>query len=191
MTTLVLKRPVSTLLVILAIVVFGVASLLGMPRELMQDMNMPMQLVMVVYPGASASDVDSLVVDPIEDAVSTLSGVSSVTSYANENMAMVMLMYDYGTDNDDNYSALKEKLDGLQSTLPDSCHTPSIMEMSVNSMPTMMVSVNSNGSADALKYAEDTVVPELEKLSGVAQVETSGGTENYVQVLLNEEKIIM
>ena len=189
MTKLVLKRPVSTLLVILAIVVFGVASLLGMPMELMQDMNMPMQLVMVVYPGASASDVDSLVVDPIEDAVSTLSGVSSVTSYANENMAMVMLMYDYDTDNDDNYSALKEKLDGLQSTLPDSCHTPSIMEMSVNSMPTMMVSVNSNGSADALKYAEDTVVPELEKLSGVAQVETSGGTENYVQVLLNEEKM--
>lgn len=189
MTKLVLKRPVSTLLVILAIVVFGVASLLGMPMELMQDMNMPMQLVMVVYPGASASDVDSLVVDPIEDAVSTLSGVSSVTSYANENMAMVMLMYDYDTDNDDNYSALKEKLDGLQSTLPDSCQPPSIMEMSVNSMPTMMVSVNSNGSADALKYAEDTVVPELEKLSGVAQVETSGGTENYVQVLLNEEKM--
>ena len=189
MTKLVLKRPVSTLLVILAIVVFGVASLLGMPMELMQDMNMPMELVMVVYPGASASDVDSLVIDPIEDAVSTLSGVSSVTSYANENYAMVMLMYDYDTDSDDNYSALKEKLDGVQSKLPDSCQTPTIMEMSVDSMATMMVSVNSDGSADALKYAEDTVVPELEKLSGVAQVETSGGTENYVQVLLDEEKM--
>ena len=189
MTKLVLKRPVSTLLVILAIVVFGVASLLGMPMELMQDMNMPMELVMVVYPGASASDVDSLVIDPIEDAVSTLSGVSSVTSYANENYAMVMLMYDYDTDSDDNYSALKEKLDGVQSKLPDSCQTPTIMEMSVDSMATMTVSVNSDGSADALKYAEDTVVPELEKLSGVAQVETSGGTENYVQVLLDEEKM--
>ena len=189
MTKLVLKRPVSTLLVILAIVVFGFASLFGMPMELMQDMNMPMQLVMVVYPGASASDVDSLVIDPVEDAVSTLSGVSSVTSYARENLAMVMIMYDYDTDNDDNYSALKEKLDGLESTLPDSCRTPTIMEMSVDSMPTMTVSVNSNGSADVLKYAEDTVVPELEKLSGVAQVETSGGSENYVQVLLDEEKM--
>lgn len=189
MTKLVLKRPVSTLLVILAIVVFGIASLLGMPMELMQDMNMPMQLVMVVYPGASASDVDSLVIDPIEDAVSTLSGVSSITSYANENMAMVMLMYDYDTDNDDNYSALKEKLDGLESTLPDSCQTPRILEMSVDAMPAMMVSINSNGSADVLKYAEDTVVPALEKLSGVAQVEVSGGTEDYVQVLLDEEKL--
>lgn len=189
MTKLVLKRPVSTMLVILAIAVFGISSLLGMPMELMQDINMPMELVTVVYPGASASDIDTLVVDPIEDAVSTLSGVDSVTSYAYENYAMVLIMYDYDTDSDDNYSALKEKLDGLESTLPDSCQTPSIMEMSVDSMATMTISANSDGGSDVLKYVNDTVVPELEKLTGVAQVEVDGGADNYVQVLLSEEKM--
>ena len=74
LTKLVLKRPVSTVLAILCLIVFGLSSVMKSPLELMPDMNMSMMIVMTVYPGASPDDVNELVTKPIEDRASTLSG---------------------------------------------------------------------------------------------------------------------
>ena len=80
LTRLVLKRPVTTLLAVLALVVFGFSSLTTLRLELMPDMEMPMKIVYTVYPGADSESVDDLVTTPIEDKVGSLSGVKSITS---------------------------------------------------------------------------------------------------------------
>ena len=91
LTKLVLKRPVSTVLAILCLIVFGLSSVMKSPLELMPDMNMSMMIVMTVYPGASPDDVNELVTKPIEDRASTLSGLDTISSQSKENMSIVML----------------------------------------------------------------------------------------------------
>ena len=111
LTKLVLRRPVSTVLAILCLIVFGLSSVMKSPLELMPDMNMSMMIVMTVYSGASPDDVSELVTKPIEDRASTLSGLDTISSQSKENMSIVMLKYKYGTDMNDAYDDLKKQMD--------------------------------------------------------------------------------
>ena len=182
-----LKRPVTTLLVVLALAVFGISSLLGLRLELMPDMDMPMMLVMTVYPGADPESVEELVSSEIESKVSSLSGVDSVTTYSQENSSMVLLQYDYSVDTNDAYLDLRAALDSVEKSLPDDCQSPIVMKMDINSMPSLTYSVSTTDGSDVLSLVNDDIVPELEAISSVASVETSGGRENYIQVKLDEE----
>jgi multidrug efflux pump subunit AcrB len=113
LTKLVLRRPVSTVLAILCLIVFGLSSVMKSPLELMPDMNMSMMIVMTVYSGASPDDVSELVTKPIEDRASTLSGLDTISSQSKENMSIVMLKYKYGTDMNDAYDDLKKLLNKM------------------------------------------------------------------------------
>lgn len=90
LTKKVLKRPVTTVLVVLCLIVFGLSSIFSSQLELIPEMEMPMLIVSAVYPGASPDDVDQLVISKIEDEIGTLSGVDSVTSMSSENFGMVL-----------------------------------------------------------------------------------------------------
>ena len=99
-TKFVLKRPVTTVLVVLCLFVFGLSSLLSSKLELTPDMEMPMLVVFATYPGANPEDVEELVTEPMEDSVATLNGIDRIISYSNENMAFLLLSYEYGEDLD-------------------------------------------------------------------------------------------
>ncbi len=189
LTRLSLKRPVSTLLLILALIVFGFSSLAGLRLELMPDMDMPIMMVMTVYPGADPESVETLVSSEIEGEVASLSGVDSVMSYSQENMSMVILQYDYSVDTNDAYLDLRAALDITASSLPEDCQEPMVIQMDINSMPSVMYSVSTTDGSDAFSYVNDTIVPELEAISTVADVEISGGRENYIRVLLDEKAL--
>ena len=189
LTKTVLKRPVTTVLCVLCLMVFGFISLFSSKMELTPEMNMPMMVISTIYVGASPEDVDDLLTRPIEDQVGQLSGIDSISSVSSENSSMVLLQYDYGTDMDKAYSDLKKKVDALESSLPEDAMAPVIMEFDVNSTPSMMMAVNNSGVNNLYNYVNDTVVPELEKISSVASVDLSGGREEYVRIQLIPEKL--
>ena len=189
LTRLVLKRPVSTLLAVLALFVFGFSSLMGLRLELMPDMEMPMKIVYTVYPGADSESVDDLVTSTIEDKVGSLSGVSSITSQSAENVSMVLLQYDYDKDVNDAYLDLRAALDQVKGDLPDDAQDPMIVEMNMDSMPSISYSVSTTDGTDALAFVNQDVVPELEALSTVAQVTVSGGQEQHIKVELNRDEM--
>ena len=186
-TKLVLRRPVSTALVVLGIIVFGVFSIPGFSMELIPDIELPMYLVNTVYPGADPTTIDELVTSKIEDAAETLSGVDSVASYSYNDYCMVLLTYDYGQNMNDAYTSLSAALDMLD--LPDDAQEPVIIEMDVNQVPTVSISATSSGSSDLMAYIDQTVVPALEGVGNVARVEVTGGRTNYVRVRLNEDSM--
>ena len=95
-----LKRPVTLILLLVTVLYFGVQSILSSPMELTPDMNMPMQIISVVYPGAAPEDISELITKPIEGAVSTLAGVDTISSTSAENISLVIIQYDYGTKMD-------------------------------------------------------------------------------------------
>ena len=189
LTRFALKRPVSTLLAVLALFVFGISSILGLRLELMPDMDMPIMMVMTVYPGADSESVEKLVSTEIEGDVSSLSGVDSVMSYSMENMSMVILQYDYSADTNDAYLDLRAALDITMTGLPENCQEPMVIEMDINAMPSLMYSISTTDDSDALAIVNDTIIPELQAVSSVADVEVTGGRENYVRVLLDENAL--
>ena len=151
LTRLVLKRPVSTLLAVLALFVFGFSSLMGLRLELMPDMEMPMKIVYTVYPGADSESVDDLVTSMIEDKAGSLSGVKSITSRSMENVSMVLLQYDYDQNVNDAYLDLRAALDQVKGDLPDDAQDPMIIEMNMDSMPSISYSVSTtDGYKNAL-----------------------------------------
>lgn len=186
LTKLALKRPVSCVLIVVALVVFSISSLLGFKLELTPSMELPMLIVVSIYPGADPETVDELVTKVVEDAGSSLSGVEDVISISMENMSQVLFQYEYGVDIDECYSDLRSALDTASLSLPDDVDTPTVIEMNMNSIPNMYISATELGDIDLLKVINESVVPELEKISGVAQVEVNGGSEEYIKVELNE-----
>ena len=186
LTKTALKRPVSCVLIVVALVVFSISSLLGFKLELTPSMELPMLIVVAMYPGADPETVDELVTKVIEDAGSSLSGVEDVTAISIENMCQVLFQYEYGVDIDECYADLRSALDTASLSLPEDVDTPTVIEMNMNSMPNMYISATEAGDIDLLKVINESVVPDLEKISGVAQVEVSGGSEEYIKVELNE-----
>ncbi len=189
LTKTVLKRPVTTLMVILCLIVFGLTSVLSSKLELIPPMDMPMLIVFTTYPGASPDDVDELVSQTIENETGTLNGIKGVTSVSNENYSIVLLEYEYGIDTNDAYDDLKKKMDTIQAQLPDDVQDPVIMEMNINDMPSITFAVNNDSQSNLYNYVNDTIVPEFEKLSSVASVDISGGQKEYVSIELISEKL--
>ena len=149
-TKFVLKRPVATVMALLCLLVFGISSVFSATLERMPETDQPMLIIMAPYSGAGPEDVCELVTEPIEDEVSTLEGVKSMSSSSSEGRAMVMLEYDYGTDMDEAYENLKKKMDSLERKLPDDVET-SVMEMNNNSSATMIPHRGSRQRAEPLR----------------------------------------
>lgn len=170
---------------LLCLLVFGISSVMNATLEQMPDTDTPMLIVMANYSGASPEDIDELVTQPIEDAVSTLEGIESMSSTSSEGRAMIMLEYSYEQDMDAAYDDLKKKVDSIRD-LPDDV-TPSIMEMNNNSSESMMLSISNPSQTSLYDYVDQKIVPELEKLSTVAEVSVRGGKSQYVKVELKSD----
>ena len=188
-TEFVLKRPVTTFLVVVSLIFFGFMSITNQKMELMSDIDMPMMIVSTTYAGASPEDVDKLITKPIEDGVSVLSDVKEVTSRSAENYGMTIIQYEYGTDMDEAYDALKKKMDAIKSKLPDGANDPTFIEMSMNGQPSMYLTVQNPTQENMYNYVGNDIAPEFSKLSTVASVDTTGGQKQYVQIQLIPEKL--
>ncbi len=188
-TRTVLKRPVTTLMVVLSLLVFGLTSVFSSRLELIPEINMPMLIVFTVYPGASPDDVMELVSKPIEDGIGTLSGLENSQSISSENSSVVLLQYEYGIDIDDAYNDLKKILDTLKTTFPDDVQEPIIIEMDINQTASVSLAVNNDTQENLYDYVDHEIIPEFEKLSSVASVDVSGGRAEYVRVELIPEKL--
>ena len=189
LTKTVLKRPVTTLIVVLCLIVFGFTSVTTNKLELMSALEMPMLIVTAIYPGASPEDVEALVVKPIEDEVGVLSGVETISSTSSENFGMLILSYEYGTNLDDAYNDLKKKMDALTPDLPEDVGTPTIIELDINAITSLTFAVNNDSVGNLYNYVDNTIVPQIEKLGCVANVDVAGGQAEYIRVELIPEKL--
>lgn len=188
-TKTVLRRPVAVIVLIAGMLIFGLSSVLSMPLKLIPDMQMPMLLVQIVYPQAGPEEVERLVSKEIEGECGTISGIDTITSYSRENVSIVLLQFEYGTDIDESYTDVQSAVNRAKSKMPDSINDPIIMEMDVNAQPVIELAVNSLNGDDVSSYVTEVFQPELEKISSVAQVEVAGGDDSYISIELIPEKL--
>lgn len=188
-TKMILHRPVAVFVLLLALIIYGSTSIFGMEMEQTPQMEMPMLMVSARYSGASPDDVEEMVTSVIEDSIGSMAGLKSMTSVSSEGSSTLSLEFEYGTDIEEAKNELQETLSMLSMRLPEDVE-PSIMEMSMNQSSIMTLMVDSSANEErALYYVENEVVPELEVVSGVASVESMGGTREYIRIELQEEQL--
>ncbi len=183
-----LNRPVAVIVLIAGLIIFGIGSIAGMSLQLIPDMEMPMVMIQTVYPMAGPEDVEKLVSKKIEDGCGSLSGLDTTYSYSRENISIVLLQFEYGTNIDDAYMDVREALDIVKPNLPSDARDPVVATMDFNAAAVMQLSVNS-ATEDVSEFVEKTLTPELDKISTVTQVEVSGGQEDYISIELIPENL--
>ncbi len=183
------KKPFTVLVAVIMVLVLGVVSVMRMTTDLLPDVGLPYLIVITTYPGASPEKVEAEVVRPMESALGTVNGVEKVVSTSAENYGMVQLEFSDGIDMD---STMVKVTGALQEVrLPELCSTPSIIELSMDMMATMYVSVHREGY-DIFKLSEfvnNTVQPHIERQDGIASVTTMGLVEQTIHIQLDPEKI--
>ena len=183
-----LNRPVAVIVLIAGLIIFGISSITGMSLQLIPDMEMPMVMIQTVYPMAGPEDVERLVTKKIEDGCGSLSGLDTTYSYSMENVSIVLLQFEYGTDIDDSYMDVREALDVVKPELPDDAKDPVVATMDFNAAPVMELSVDST-TDDVSEFVEETLTPELDKISTITQIDVSGGQEDYISIELIPENL--
>lgn len=176
--------------ILTTIVVFaGLYSGLNMKQETIPNIELPNLSVMTVYPGAAPDVVADNVTEPVEQRLKNLEGVKLIQSSSMANASSVMMEFDYGTDMDKATSKVEEALTDL--ALPDIAEEPEVTRISFNSMPIMAVSVSDDDrSLEALtETVEDDVIPSLESIDGLADVEVTGQQMQEVSLTFDEDAL--
>lgn len=184
------KKPVTTALVFVAVVIIGLFSLTRLSVDLLPEIETNMVMVMTAYPGASASDIEMNVSKPLENVLNSVSDLKHITSQSRENISIVTLQFEYGTDIDVATNDIRDKLDMVESALPDDVENPTIFKFGTEDIPILLLSVTADQSTNALyKILDDKVANPLARISGVGAVSIAGTPIRELQVYCDPYKL--
>ena len=184
------KKPITTALCFVAIVILGLFSLTRLSIDLLPDIETNTIMVMTSYQGASASDIETNVTKIMENTLNTVSDLKHITSQSKENISIITLEFEYGTDIDVATNDVRDKLDIVESALPDNVDNPIIFKFGTDDIPILMLSVTARESMPALyKILDDKVANPLKRISGVGAVSIAGAPERQIQVYCDPQKL--
>jgi len=179
------KRPLTTILIFIALVVMGIYSLNRLPIDLYPDMEFPFLTVFTSYPGASAADIETNVVNTLENSLSSLSNLKSITSTSSDNTSIMFLEFEWGTNTDEAANEIRDNLDFIVRFLPEDCEDPTLLKFNTSMMPILFYSVSAKESYAGLeKILDEKIVNPLNRIEGVGSVGVAGspGREIYIDV---------
>ncbi|MBQ3363336.1 MAG: efflux RND transporter permease subunit [Muribaculaceae bacterium] len=180
------KRPVTTILVFVALIVLGLFSLRSLPIDLFPDVETNTIMVMTSYAGTSASDIEQNVTRPLENTLNSVEHLKHITSTSRENVSVVTLEFEYGYDIESLTNDVRDKLDMVSSTLPDDANTPVIFKFSSDMIPIVLLSVQASQSMPGLyKILDENVANPLARVDGVGSVSIAGAPKREVHVYLD------
>jgi HAE1 family hydrophobic/amphiphilic exporter-1 len=184
------SRPVTFLMIYVAIIAIGLVSIINLNIDLYPDMDFPTVTVVTTYEGVSPEDIETLITRPIEESVASVEDVDEVTSSSREGTSVVMVQFKWGKDMDIASLDVREAVDFIKPFLPEDADDPFIFKFSTESMPILFLGVGGDYTLSELrKIAEDQIEPRVERIQGVASVYTQGGREREIHVYADDEKL--
>ena len=184
------NNPITTILVFIAVALFGIFSLVKLPIDFMPRIDTPYIMVITAYPGASAEDIEENISKPLENSLNGVDNLKHISSKSKENISTVFLQFEYGTDNDVATNDVRDKLDMAKNSLPDEANTPILFKFSTDEMPIMLLSVKAEESWSGLyKIIDEMVATPLARVSGVGTVSVQGIPERQLQVYCDPYKL--
>ncbi len=179
------KRPVTTILIFVALMVIGLYSLVRLPVDLYPEIELPFVTVLTTYPGASASDIESNVTRPLEDALNSVSNLKELTSTSSDGLSVIFLNFEYGSNLDEAMNDIRSNLNFVTRLLPEGSEDPTIIKFNSSMMPIIFYAITANESYSGLeKILDEKIVNPLNRIDGVGNVSLSGvpGRRIYVDI---------
>ena len=184
------NHPVTTALVFLAFAILGVFSLTKLPVDNFPDVESNTIMVMSSYPGASAEDVENNLTKVLENSLNGVANLKDITSNSRENISVLTLEFEYGTDIEVATNDVRDKLSMTNQTLPEGASSPTIFKFSADDMPIMIMSATANQSVSALdKILDERVATPLARVTGVGTVSVNGAPQREIQVYCDPNKL--
>jgi HAE1 family hydrophobic/amphiphilic exporter-1 len=185
-----IEKPVTTALIFVAVMVIGVFSFLNLPIDQFPEMDPPYITVMTTYPGASASEMETNVTKIMENALTSVDGLKHITSQSKDNISMVTLELEWGSNMDEAVNDVRSFVDMTKDNLPDNCGTPMIFKLSTSTMPICQYSITADETYAGLdKILNDEVIPQLNQINGIGNISLSGAPDRYVYINVNQQKL--
>jgi HAE1 family hydrophobic/amphiphilic exporter-1 len=187
-----IRQPVFVTMVMLLFVVFGTLAFAILPVELIPETAVSRITVTVSYPGANPSTVAEEVAEPIEDELSTLSGIDHLTTRARQGQATIIAEFQTVVNEDIAYQDVREKVSSVVPTLPDDAEDPVYQRFDISQLPILTMAVAGSGDRSPLelrRLVEEEIVPRVQRAQGVGAVSVNGGRERQINVLLNLEEM--
>ena len=184
------NNPITTILVFIAISIFGVFSLVKLPIDFFPHIETTNIMVITAYPGASAIDIEENVTRPLENTLNSVEDLKHISSQSKENISIVVLEFEYGIDSDVATANIRDKLDIATNILPDDVDKPIIFKFSTEEMPIMIMSIKAKESWSGLyKIIDERVTTPLARVKGVGTVSVSGIPERQIQIYCDPYKL--
>ena len=184
------RKPVSTALLFIGVVVFGLFSLWNLAVDQYPEIEIPQISVITTYPGANAADIETNITRVLEDNLNTVNDLKKLTSKSSDNVSMITLEFEYGVDLTEAANDIRDVVSRSQSMLPDDVDYPTIFKFSTSMMPVMMLAVTAEESYPALdKILDEKFVNVLNRVNGVGAVSVFGAPEREVQVNVDPRKL--
>ena len=184
------NNPITTILVFVAVAIFGVFSLVKLPVDLFPHIDSNYIMVITSYSGASAEDIEENITKPLENSLNSVEDLKHIHSKSKENISVVFMEFNYGIDPDVATADVRDKLDMVTQALPDEASIPIIMKFSPDEMPIMMMSIKAEESWSGLaKIIDEQVSTPLARVKGVGTVSVSGLPERQIQVYCDPFKL--
>ena len=184
------NNPVTTALIFIAMAIFGVFSLINISLDRFPKFDANVIMVMSSYPGASAEDIETNLTKVLENSLNGVSDLKDITSTSKENMSLITLKFIEGVDIDVATNDVRDKLDMVNSVLPDGASLPFIFKFSADDMPIMIMAATAKESLPALeKILDDKLATPLARVSGVGTVSVAGAPQREIQVYCDPNKL--
>lgn len=179
------QRPLTTILVFIGLIVMGLYSLVQLPVDLYPEVELPFVSVFTQYPGASASDIETNITRPIEDALNSVSNLKELTSTSSDNNSVIFLQFEYETNLDEAMNEIRSSLSFIEQFLPEDASKPVILKFNSSMMPIIFYAITAKESYQGLeKILDERIVNPLNRIEGVGSVSLAGvpGRSVYIDI---------
>ncbi len=189
MYKLAINRPITTLMYILTLMIFGFISFKSMPSALFPNIDFPIVTIKTVYPGADASTVESQVTEKVEEAISRIGGIDSVVSSSSEGVSVVTVKFFLERDIDEAANDVRDKVSAI--SLPKNAKVPLISKLDIGGAPIINVflSVKNDTVKNLMLFADEKVKPALQKINGVGAIHIVGYKEREIKIFPDPQKL--
>ncbi|MEZ4238790.1 MAG: efflux RND transporter permease subunit [Myxococcota bacterium] len=186
-----IDKPIVTIVTMLSLVVFGIVALVFLRTDEFPQINPPVVAVSVLYPGASPTTVERELVDPLEDAISAISGVDTITSTSLDSYAVVIVQFLFEKDLQQATQDIRDKISEIRQDLPPEMEEPILARFDPNDLPIVSLTLSSDrySTEELTRIADPGLTGELQGVNGVAQVSLVGGVQPELTVELHPDAL--
>jgi HAE1 family hydrophobic/amphiphilic exporter-1 len=184
------EKPISTIMIFVGVIVFGLYSLVQLPIDFYPEMDAPFMSVMTTYPGANAADIEENITKTLEDALNSVENLKKLTSTSMDNMSLVTIQFEWGSNLDEASNNIRDAIDRTLNYLPEGVQRPAIFKFNTSMMPILLYTITAKESYAALdKIIEEKIINQINRIDGVGSAAMNGTPKRVVYVDIDPARL--